>query len=362
MLFGVLLFLIPSQLSLHFWPEYAFIFGVRVDYLAPAVYLTDLLVILLVAVSRTKIKSYYILAVCLFALFNVYFSISPWVSFWKWLKIFELAFLVKYVSDSGQFFKQKVFVKIFSLSLIAVSLIGIAQFLIGRTVGWPLWFLGERSFTLSTPGIALQDLFGRQFLRAYSVFSHPNSLAGYLAVSVLLLFQSPTLPIFKKIKLFWPAIVFSSVAFLLTFSLSAFAGIAVVLTFRLLGRLKNSFVLWWGIDFGSREVGERVELAKISGEIVSKNFLTGTGLNTFVYFNRMMQPVHNIFLLVLSEAGILGLAGLSFVFYKVFKALPLIALFILTTGFFDHYWLTLQQNMLLFSVVAGLSFGSKPLD
>ena len=43
----LLIFLFPTQLALHFWPTEAFVFGIRVDFLAPAIYLSDLLVAML---------------------------------------------------------------------------------------------------------------------------------------------------------------------------------------------------------------------------------------------------------------------------------------------------------------------------
>src|SRR5687767_12118252 len=45
--FSFLLFL-PTQLGIHFWPDFSSIFGIRVDYLSPTIYLTDLLVFFLI--------------------------------------------------------------------------------------------------------------------------------------------------------------------------------------------------------------------------------------------------------------------------------------------------------------------------
>ena len=33
---------IPTQLGLHFWPEWSKVAGIRVDYLSPVLYLTDI--------------------------------------------------------------------------------------------------------------------------------------------------------------------------------------------------------------------------------------------------------------------------------------------------------------------------------
>ena len=49
-LVNLFVFLIPTQLALHFWLPGSFVFGIRVDYLAPSIYLTDILFVLIVAV------------------------------------------------------------------------------------------------------------------------------------------------------------------------------------------------------------------------------------------------------------------------------------------------------------------------
>lgn len=341
-LFYLLIFFLPTQLAYHFWPDWAFVFGVRVDYLAPAVYLTDILVIgLLVSwLIRKRTLSKHSFWIFIFAIVNVGFSISPWVSFWKWLKILELIFFAKYIYDNKKLFKTKIFAKVLSVSLVLISVIGITQFLLGRTIGGPLYFLGERNFDISTPGIALQNIFGKEFLRAYSTFSHPNSFAGYLFVSVVMF-----LPNLRKLKIFWPVVMIALVAFLSTFSLSAFVGTGFGLP-----------ILFKEFDFNLPEIKERFYLINISKEIISRNFLIGTGLGTFPMLNKMLQPVHNISLLIFSEVGAVGFLALCSMFYVLFKRHKYLFFFILVTGLIDHYWLTLQQNMLLLALIYGYIF------
>ncbi|HSX09267.1 MAG TPA: hypothetical protein VLF93_03880, partial [Candidatus Saccharimonadales bacterium] len=82
-----------------------------------------------------------------------------------------------------------------------------------------------------------------------------------------------------------------------------------------------------------------------------------------------LQPVHNIFVLVATETGLIGLA--LFVWLLIATTirirrlekgmrLPFVVLFliIVATGSFDHYWLTLQQGQLLFAVILGLSWAN----
>ncbi|MEK7497805.1 MAG: hypothetical protein AAB656_02715, partial [Patescibacteria group bacterium] len=47
-LFGLLVILLPTQIALHIWPDWALVQGIRVDYLAPAIYLTDIIIVALV--------------------------------------------------------------------------------------------------------------------------------------------------------------------------------------------------------------------------------------------------------------------------------------------------------------------------
>src|SRR3989304_3945878 len=118
----------------------------------------------------------------------------------------------------------------------------------------------------------------------------------------------------------------------------------------------------------------RLVLAQASGKMLSKSPVWGVGLNNFIpelptsgilpRVSWWLQPVHNTNLLVLAETGIFGLLIYLGLVFKSLQAatkqkswailLPVLA--ILITGLFDHYWLTLQQNQLLFSLILGLSF------
>jgi O-antigen ligase len=176
------------------------------------------------------------------------------------------------------------------------------------------------------------------------------------------------------------AIVFAALLFVFKNNLSK----KTVYIF-LLGYLILSLVQPLVINFFSknslmfdRSLAERFYLLVVSGKITSQHFLFGAGLNNFIpelvkmyqmqtgYW--ILQPVHNITLLVLAEVGVLGLLLFSYVLLKTFikilsnknKNWLFIPIFlILATGFFDHYWLTLQQNMLLASLIFGLTFREK---
>jgi hypothetical protein len=402
----LLIFLLPTQLALHFWPPSAFVFGIRVDYLSPSIYLTDALFITLfvlwavrerrIFLAWLKNNRFYIAIFLALAILNICFSVSLIPSLYKWIKIVEMALLSYYVWARRDVFESDGIFTSLYLALIFFSLIGIAQFIKGGTLGGIMYFLGERTYNLSTPGIALVSLAGEKFLRAYSTLPHPNALAGFLGAGTLILIG----PYFKKIrskKNIGIGIIL--VCFILTFSLSAFVAILfctglyllirkkiftknhiplIVLVFLLVSLLLPAIskdLLGSGISFGDT-IGQRLELALVSGKIISGKFWIGTGANTFIIQEAkttvvnsplwLLQPVHNIYLLVMSEVGIAGILFLYFLLAKILKeaftrraGIFLALVFILTSGLFDHYWFTLQQNMLLAALIFGNSFRAK---
>lgn len=103
--------------------------------------------------------------------------------------------------------------------------------------------------------------------------------------------------------------------------------------------------------------------------------VTGVGLSNFLirlpYFypqgqEVLLQPVHNVFLLVFAESGMIGIGLFLWVLVQVFEktlriADPLIRrvfLFLLVSvsgiGMVDHYFLTLEQGQLLFSLLLSI--------
>lgn len=393
-IYWILIFLLPTQLAFHYWPDYSFVFGIKVDYLSPAVYLTDILLLILAATSFPRIKKrLFINAVALgvvLVVSNLLIAKEPLIALIKWARVLEMAFLVIYVLSNNEHFNKTALI-VLSYSIVFVSIIGIWQFILQRTIGGPFYLLGERSFSVRTPGIALTSLLGRDYLRAYSTFPHPNAFAGFLgAGGTLVLLLNSQLKIFNKRKL-WLFVLISSAAFLLTFSLGALiAGMLTLiccLFFRKSGRLitkstKKIFYILVGLSLlmavsqklvknipFTESVALRIDQAGIAGKMFVSNPLLGVGLNNFIPSvgeniimgtSLFLQPVHNIYLLLLAEAG---LVGFGFSIYLVEKLLTkkintvyiLPIVFVMLTGFFDHYWFTLQQNQLMLAFLLGMS-------
>lgn len=58
-LFYALIILLPVQLGRHFWPEWSYVLGLKIDYLSPIIYLTDILIAGILGVwGLEKLKSH----------------------------------------------------------------------------------------------------------------------------------------------------------------------------------------------------------------------------------------------------------------------------------------------------------------
>lgn len=395
LIFWTLLLLLPTQLGKHFWPDSAFIFGIRVDYLSPTVYLTDIVVVVLMVAwgiggirgnrgnRRIRAPRFLIPLLLLFFLVllpSLLLAQNQPAAIYKLLKIIELLLLGIYV-----YYNQRTILGsglwrlILSATVLYTSFLGIFQSFVQHSLGSMFWWLGERTFTATDPGIALARFGGQEFLRPYSTFSHPNSFAGFLLVVLILLF--PPKSMFRKVVYF-----FGLAAILLSFSQNVWLAGALmvflfllkkakhflklpVVSFTILGVFSIFPALWSILPFAKNiEIVLRQELLFAGEKMFLGSPIFGVGLNNFInklpYYGSSptvswwLQPVHNIFVLWTVETGVVGLLFLVYFLWWFFKKwemgnLHFAVLAIFLTGLFDHYWLTLQQNQLLLAIVLG---------
>lgn len=384
--FQLLIFFLPTQLAKHFWPEWAFIFGIRIDYFAPAIFITDILIFLTLVfwlveekpLSWQKNRNFFLSlgSLVFFAFLN---SQSP-LSFFKWLKFFELFIFGYFVAREWGKLKTKITIPLLG-AIFYTGVIASGQFILEKSLGGMIWWLGERQINIGFAGMPLARVFGREFLRPFASFSHPNQMAGFIFVSLLLVLEKPL----TKFKL--AALASGAVALLLSFSQNAWLGVFGVFFFSLVvnknnfSKFKNIFLpllfflslaqIFFAQGLLSRDylffdfIQKRLELIWAAGAVFAKAPFFGVGLGSFIVHlptlsQWWLQPVHNIYLLILVETGIVGFL-VCFWFLKkaiVFldKKLFLSLVFILLTGFFDHYWLTLQQTQILLTIILGASF------
>jgi hypothetical protein len=387
-LFQIFVFLIPSQLALHFWPKWSFVFGIRVDYLSPAIYTTDILALLflfslILSNTNKKIKvNTSMVAVFMFALINTALAVIPQLAFYKWVKIFVYLLFFYFAQGLKSYKSKEWFLKPLEVSLVFYSLIAIGQFIKQETLGGVFYWLGERSFNASTPGIALTEFFGGLKLRSYSTFPHPNALAGYFVVSLILLYFSK-----KKLKKFdYIVVLLSLSAILMAQSLNAFITLGLFFFLYLFNKREHKFknyffyffvVLTIVISIGfpflresddktlATQIQKRLVLSKGAAELFSRRPIVGVGMNNFIpllpttslktAYSWDLQPAHNTTLFLLSETGVVGLLIFYLVIQRGIRSgsvnTQMALLAILFSGIADHYWLTLQQNFILFTFV-----------
>lgn len=390
------LVLLPTQLGKHFFLESSFIYSLPVDYLAPAIYLWDLNVLVLATAwiirslisSNTKIRLFPFNLLLFFLLSqstSLINTSNPVAGIYRLYEYFIAGLFGFYLANQNfieikneRSLRDKIFFGL-SIALWYQAILAIFQVVLGKTIGF--WILGERSFSLSTPNIARFNFFGQIFLRAYGTFPHPNVLAAFMVIVM------PLLTTLKRTNL---NIFLGGIATLLSFSRGGVVVFFIELFFIfkkyplvffvfILGLLPFIAVRFISlINFDVISLIQREELINVSLVAFSTSFLNGVGLNNFINFVatselisgnlRFLQPVHNIFLLTLAETGLVGFLGfLSLVSFPVFylfkkrkevfsKTLLFSWLTIFFLGLLDHYFLTLPQGQRLLFLVWGLSF------
>lgn len=385
LVFFLLIVFLPTQLGKHFWPEFTQIYSIRIDYLSPVVYFWDFLAIGFFILRIRHIKKATITPLLIFILscaLSLIFSDNIGAGLVR-IEQYLIAGLFG-LSLSTLDFKRLRYWLLSGvyIGLVIESFLAIAQVITERSIG--LWILGERNFDLTTPSIANFNWFGELLLRPYATFPHPNVLAAYLVMVMPLIYFLED----KRRLIKHTLLVLGAVVVLLSFSRAAILVLIFESFYFFRSKLRwlvivgllllpiLSVRLHSAISFDALSLSRREELAGIAWGIFINNPIFGTGLNSFINEvskvgviqgpNRFLQPVHNIFLLVLAETGMLGFIGFLYLIYsglkKLFlkailfqKVLVCIWVIMLILGMLDHYFMTLPQGQRLFFLIWGLS-------
>lgn len=303
-------------------------------------------------------------------------------------------------------------------SAVVQALIGIAQFIKQESLG--LVRLGEPIIGPNVGGAAKIIAESGKVLRAYGTFPHPNVLAAFLAIGLLAMYyfwlnRPSEWKVFSGWRtlvsdtLFGVGIFIIILGLTFAFSRAAWAVAALsslfVISYSLLVRRKwvqavrlsillfaITLIAFFGfknfilpraqISSGEPAVTQRMGYNDIAIGLIKNNFL-GVGIGNQVlysvknevYKNAGMtqvwqwQPVHNIYLLMASEIGILGLLAFllfvgklflsqSFMIHNSSFIIPITMLSaLLILGLFDHFLWTLQPGRLMLWLTIGLVMG-----
>ncbi len=407
-LYFLLILLIPLNLGKHFEAIGSYVGGILVDYLVPTVFIQDIISVLIILFwvlsgglnSLFKIKKdifekreVQFSTLFVFSLFISTLVASRFVpSIYAWIRIILYFSLFIYtlieIPVEDNFFK---IVDLVSVSVFLLSILGIAQFINKGSVFNNYLILGEQPYSAAVFGVPKEYFFGKVVVPSYGLFRHPNIFGGYLAITLVWLFS-----FLKKRKFYLLVFLSGVVALFFTFGYISWLVFAIGIIFHLFfirdpKKIKERksiavyfvlavFFLSLSLPFlkflsisDNLSIVRRVNFTAASYRIIKDYFAFGVGLNNLTVlidsYNfdssdiRFLQPVHNIFLLIFTEAGVFAfLLFLGFMWCSLrrllnssyFHVFLISVLQIILLSSFDHYPFTIHQTLLLFWIIFGL--------
>jgi len=403
--------LVPIFFLTLFWQTRINILGVNeiYDYLIPFIYLSDILIVAIIGVQFVvrptwffdiwKKHHFWVIGIVGFLVWLEFISFGVIHSVGAIYKLIKLGlmfgfsvWIIGFVWEDKENLNR--ILRLVTVGLIPLVGLGLIEMVLGQTLG--LRLIGEWFFTIANPAVSRVNLFGYEIMRPYASFPHPNVFGGVMGAVGLSMFA-----LFQKTKA--KNIGLTMILFFglfISFSRSAWLGVGVGIIYLLLMRYEviisvfKKIKIWWFLpglmiafffsvlmisrvsDLLTEDhlsITRRQELNQVAAEMWQDNLLTGVGLNQFVlemgqYWDlnklpRFSQPVHNIFLLILVETGLIGfLIWLCLFVVKLIQnwkklglEVQVLWIVIFVTGFFDHYWWTLQSGMLMLFLTLGLT-------
>jgi hypothetical protein len=305
----------------------------------------------------------------------ILFAENQLLAFYGLLKILEAFFVAFYVIASN--IKLSKVINVLIGVAIFQGALGIFQFIKGGSVG--LYSLGEQPLHLDTPGSPKITFKDERFLRATGTFLHPNILACFLIFVFYLAENAKKLLRSLRWLLIFPLLLTVSrtgaIAFLASalfapkirkkfFNVIIIFALACGVLLIVLPQSKNMLLSRLEID---QSIDERVEFTNVSLDFLINHPL-GVGAKNFILKMDnidstldiwQFQPVHNIFLLVSNELGIIAGIMLIWLFILAYRASektqPLI-IAILVFAIFDHFLITIHAGIIILALTFGLAF------
>ncbi len=358
---------------------------------------------------------------------SILWSDNQNVALFRAIKLLEYYFLFLYIifNVSRRTFFKNTFYIIIALGFIQ-AIIGIWQFVIQHSIG--LFWLKESLISPDIAGVAKIALNGGKFIRVYGLFPHPNILGGFLLISIILIwafkktFRMEHLKVLQGETLLNSILAVQVIALVLTLSKSAIIGLFTAFLYISWKNKKMSHIehlgkkviiiaiiltlslYLAGLNFGgnlNKSISDRVDQWNVSYGTIVNHFWIGLGQSQYVINltnvsyrtleDWQYQPIHNVFLLILSELGFVGLFIFVLFLWKLFrvkqntkchperirqlaeKPKDLIELDSSTTlgitickgiflglifiMLFDHYLWDIQQGQIMFWIILGFLAG-----
>jgi len=400
----LVLFLLPWQTHLAF--RFASIADAISPYGTGSLYVTEVLLLLVVILrGRPQIPPQFsrVIQALYFFLAAVFFSLT-FTSFFQiglshLLSVLFAISLFLTLCDERTNIRHVCFS--FVIGLFIPALLGWVQVLTGLSAA-STW-LGIASQEASVLGTAVVETQTSRLLRAYGSFSHPNIFGGYLAVGIFLLGWGIRFIQSKRARfLFTIALILLLSTLLLTFSRSAWLALSIgffcviglmIFRKRSLPRHTIPFVvvgfltifittgIFHAHVFSRFESTSRLE--KISFEervsqyqqfqdVLRRNPFFGVGPGAYPFALAEVfpkkdvwsyQPIHNVFLLLLAELGVVGLLAFLYLLLRVDQVSTQVAkraegmfalslsILLLVLSLFDHYLWSFWSGLALCAFV-----------
>ena len=341
-----------------------------------------------------------LLLILLLIVIQTLFMGTDLLSFLKIFRILE-CFILFIILQNAIFDKDEIKI-VFMIAMALQVLIALLQYITQGSIG--LHFLGESFLSSDSLGIAKVDILNKKFIRGYGTFLHPNIFSAFCAVALFF-----AMSFWKRRKILVSmAIFWFLVGIFVGMSRSVILGMGVILICAFLSREWREWRQWrqyelsrsgkrkyiLGILLGiflilflagknfdilkerfsfsdSATISERILQIDISLEMIKK-YPFGVGLGNFV--NHMQefsdevlapwqfQPVHNFWLMLATELGVLItffilLLGF-YLFWQFWKMRNLFSfvllLFIFIVSQFDHYFYDIYAGQMLIVIVFGI--------
>ncbi len=335
---------------------------------------------------------------------SIFWSFDKPVSLYAALKLLEG--IVLFLLIRALPIDRNKFIWAFVASAVVQSTLAIAQFFTQSVFAWP--FSGIAPKDPSDLGVSVVQFADERWLRAYGSFPHPNLLGAFIALALLLMlrqlnFQFPisNFQINSKFKILNSKFLLLGTYCLLltglffTFSRAAWIAFLVGLVIYAIQTkvwrdrfVRQIFILLTAycllltaiffplvrtrIGGGSRlEIQsnqERTTGYREAVQLIKRHPFFGVGIGNYtIVIARELrpndpvwsyQPAHNVFLLILSELGIIGFILLlgflwqtkKFSIHNSYFIIPLI-----TLSLFDHSFWTLHSGTLILCIAIALT-------
>jgi len=368
------------------------------EYGTISLYAVDILLIILFLLSLKQLKfnvpkKYFLFLVCGlgFIIANIFFSLSPRLTMFHWLWLIAAGFISILIYQSKLSWKKLVLA--FSSGAALSALLGLWQFF--SQSSFASKWLGLALHNPITLGTSVIEFGSERFLRAYGSLDHPNMLGGLAAITLLFIFYLSSQEKIKKSILVITTIILTA-GLVVSFSRAAWLAflVGLIIMFVMQKQRKNLllnfalcflvfiflFIPYHNLFFGRISMADRLENISISERVRNiqqtrvifvKHPIIGSGFGTYGLALEKTnpnqeawyyQPAHNVFLLILAEGGLVGLAlaiiFLLAIFVGAWKKLPerrsLIASLFFALIIFvslDHWLLSLHFGIYLLALV-----------